>query len=559
MTRAEISAGYIEFLRKAGVLWRITEGAIATSIGLGCLLLAIEASLAFLLLAVPFCSWGVHRVIIKLRELDGKFTSAPGSARMGKRADLREAGVLRRTPQSVYCGMFKNRPAFYGGDRHIITVGASRKGKDTGLLVPNLMHLRRSIVVIDPKAELAAITARARAKMGKIIVINPFGLLGLGSAGYNPLAVPGFRTDSPSFFANAMSLGEALIKVEGKDPHWSRSAQSLAAAAIMRSKWFDQEKNFKASMSSVIAMLSAPYTHPDETRVTLQSVVREIGNHHYEPMARLVHRFATENHEVRSVIATALGQIAFLNDSALLADMEKHPTVDGKPFDFEMLKHQIITVYVVLPDDMLQTHAVWLRLIVAGALNALKRSGPGPIRPLLMLNEVGNLGRLEPLESGMGMAAGKGVTIWTVWQSLAQISKIYDQHGFEEFMSGAGVLNAFGAVDMETAKYLSERLGNRTEVVTSFNLTPGSKTHGKGESPSGFPLLHPEDIIAFKKRKLLSWIEPSSVAFTLDAPGYFDTEWADGTDPNPYFRENASKWAENSISSRRLSASPKRA
>lgn len=45
-------------------------------------------------------------------------------------------------------------------DRHIITVAGSRSGKGVSMIIPNLLFYRGSVLVIDPKGELASITAR---------------------------------------------------------------------------------------------------------------------------------------------------------------------------------------------------------------------------------------------------------------------------------------------------------------------------------------------------------------------------------------------------------------
>jgi type IV secretion system protein VirD4 len=74
----------------------------------------------------------------------------------------------------------------------------------------------RSIVVIDPKGELAAVTAPHRRKLGRVVILNPFGVLtdipgydDLVSEGFNPLA----RLDpsSDSFITEAAQLADAMI------------------------------------------------------------------------------------------------------------------------------------------------------------------------------------------------------------------------------------------------------------------------------------------------------------------------------------------------------------
>jgi hypothetical protein len=48
------------------------------------------------------------------------------------------------------------------------------------------------------------------------------------SAGFNPLDA--LDPHSPNFYDDAAAIGEALIKIEGKEPHWSESAQGLVVA-----------------------------------------------------------------------------------------------------------------------------------------------------------------------------------------------------------------------------------------------------------------------------------------------------------------------------------------
>jgi len=114
--------------------------------------------------------------------------------------------------------------------------GPNGTGKGTRLLIPNLLSIKdRSIVVIDPKGELAAVTADYRRTVGDVVMLNPFNVLGLGSAGFNPLAT--LNPKSPeTFYDDAAALGEALIRIEGNDPHWGESAQGLLVALIMWEK-----------------------------------------------------------------------------------------------------------------------------------------------------------------------------------------------------------------------------------------------------------------------------------------------------------------------------------
>ena len=121
----------------------------------------------------------------------------------------------------------------YVGDRHLVTLGPNGSGKSRRLLLPNLARLPNwSILVVDPKGDLATMTASYRANRGnQIVMLNPFDVLGLGTHGFNPVAALDPKSDD--FPDDALGLAEALVRVQGQEPHWSESAQDLIAALAM--------------------------------------------------------------------------------------------------------------------------------------------------------------------------------------------------------------------------------------------------------------------------------------------------------------------------------------
>jgi len=163
----------------------------------------------------PFISVA-DKIILAFPGLMLRFTNAPGTARWGNLRDLKEAGLIgtkRDRTKDIYCGMFKGNRVYYGEDRHAVTAGPTRSGKDMRFLVENLRNLNRSVVVMDPKGELAAITANHRRKFGPVLVINPFSELvsthpHLKSVGFNPLV--GLSPKDDEFYSKSMAIAEAL-------------------------------------------------------------------------------------------------------------------------------------------------------------------------------------------------------------------------------------------------------------------------------------------------------------------------------------------------------------
>ena len=82
----------------------------------------------------------------------------------------------------------------YGGPLHAVLFGPNGAGKGMRVLVPNLLSMvGKSIVVIDPKGQLAAMTAKFRHQIGDDVkIIDPFGVLGRGRA-QRPANLPLFE------------------------------------------------------------------------------------------------------------------------------------------------------------------------------------------------------------------------------------------------------------------------------------------------------------------------------------------------------------------------------
>lgn len=118
-------------------------------------------------------------------------------------------------------------------NRHILTVAGSRGGKGVSLIVPNLLFYDGSVIAIDPKGELARITARARKMKGqKVVILDPFGENGRYPSGcFNPLDE--IDANGPNAADDAGLVADALIIGSPQEPHWTDSARNLLKALIL--------------------------------------------------------------------------------------------------------------------------------------------------------------------------------------------------------------------------------------------------------------------------------------------------------------------------------------
>lgn len=378
----------------------------------------------------------------------------------------------------------------YADDRHLITVGPNGSGKTRRLLLPNLAELTDwSILVVDPKGDLACMTAAHREAAGsKIVRLNPFDALGLGSDGYNPVAA--LDPDSDEFPDDAMGLAEAVIRVEGREPHWSQSAQELIAALIMYVRIVLRDPSLadvRALLGQKTADLRRTVMAPSLTirDQTVPGMIAAGIRWPCEALEAKAARFAdisSENREMLSVISVALTQTRWLDSPRIQEDLRRGA------FDFAEMKERPTTVYLILPARRLATHSTWLRLMITSVLQPLvKDTRRAKVPVLLMLDEFAQLGHLPVIEQYLAIMRGYGIKLWAVFQDFAQAKAIYGER-WESFLGNAGVVQSYAPQDVGTSKDISELMGQTT-------VTPHSGSGGGfGIAEVGVPLVLPQDL-----------------------------------------------------------------
>lgn len=393
-----------------------------------------------------------------------------GSARLAFVDELIEAGVYVEQPapgqlllaageQMLAPKALKQRGgkplvtwAVYDGDRHLLSIAPTRSGKGVSVVIPNLLHYAGSILVTDPKGENCVRTWRRRLAMGQTIhVLDPFGITGAPQSRFNPLAII-TGPDDPMASIKARAIADALIIPSGGDSHWTDGAKAILTAFVLYVATGEQEDG-KRNLGRVRELLTTAFP---ETLVEMQHAplpqLRSLGGQ----IASI------QDRELASILSTVNVQTNLLDEPVMLKAMGE------SDFSFADLKApEGCTVYLVLPVNQLVTFNRWLRLMVQIALQEFVDAPgiPSP-RTVFLLDEFANLGRLSSIEQAVTLQAGYGLNVWMIVQDLPQLIREY-REGWQSLVANAGVIQAFGTRDLQTAEYLSRMLGQTTIELAS--------------------------------------------------------------------------------------------
>jgi type IV secretion system protein VirD4 len=391
----------------------------------------------------------------------------------------------------------------YEGAAHLLTIAPTRSGKGVGTIIPNLLTLQRSIICIDPKGENARVAGRARSRHGPVYCLDPFGVSGHPSARYNPLDF--LSADSTDLTEDAMTLAEALVFDGGPvtDTHWNEEAKALIAGLILYTVCHDPAE--RRTLTQVRQYLTLAPEHWHELLLLMQESQAAGGL-----VARAANRYAGKSdREASGVLSSAQRHTHFLDSPRIAA------ALSGSDFSFSDVKEGLASVFLCLPPERLDTYSRWLRLLLSQALIDMARSPAKPSHPVLfLLDEFAALGRLEPVERAMGLMAGYGLQLWPILQDIHQLRALYGPRA-GTFLSNAGVVQAFGVNDYETADLISKAFGDTTiEFETSGRSESrqglfGTRTKSRSTSShvTGRRLMNPDEIMRLSGDDLVLMIQ----------------------------------------------------
>ncbi len=409
------------------------------------------------------------------------------------------------------------------------------------------MEYTGSMVVIDPKGECAAISARQRRNLGQeVIIINPFEILkeefetiDIPLCGFNPLAA--LDKDDDNFVADVSALAEALVAgddVGNSDPYWRNSARDLITCLIMYVCCSDKEKDNR-HLPRVRELLTLDSE-------SLAEMMIQISKDEFRPMAQKAMRFTREESSNASVISTAISNTLFLDDPKLIDNLKRDD------FRFDSLKTNYkTTVYIVLPAKFLLAYSQWFRLLITSGLDTLMSTHEKADKNVLfMLDEFPILGRMSCIETAIGLARGYGIQIWMFLQDIHQLNHLYKDKA-ESFLANTGMQQYFIPNDIITAERISRRMGNTTLITTDVTTELSAYGYDLNNMPTNVeishkerPLNYPIEILSFHKDIQLVFFSGNASVVVMDKNYYYDKHMDDGKytddgkklyDDNPYY------------------------
>lgn len=495
------------------------------------LFFAVMLSIRFLrvgLRFVPFVlGWPFRLLSIWLLKLRSPF----GRSAWASLSMIRKAGMTKRGGLFLgeWRGWFRRADLFRHGQGHIMTIAAPGSGKTTSLVIPALLEAREgSFIVIDPKAQLAAMTARYRATRGDVIYLNPFAAelaiqtgAQLPDSGFNPLSV---LSEGYNLKDDAENLARLLMVTDRRDSgsYWNDEAAGLLAVFMV---WqILREPKANQTLAFLWAMVREDVEAIEQRLMWMQDVKE---SRYLQAEATKLIGLTKVAPQWQGVISKA--QLA-TQRYAPQTPLGDHTARDG--LDLARLKREDITVFLMVPTGRIKVAAPWLNMVMGAIGLAIGRAGPA--RPVFMLmDEAPALGYLPDLRNWLRETREAGLRTWIFTQTRAALADpdLYGENGYADIAGLCETRSFFNIGEPILADEISRLLGEKTEANRSSRDGSGKDN----VSMVGVPLMRPEEILRMKQGRQL--IVRTGGILPIRArlvPYWTRKSWSALVDPNPY-------------------------
>ena len=383
------------------------------------------------------------------------------------------------------------------GGPHCVIFGATRSGKSRRVLMPSIYtlgHTGESMIVTDPKGELHAYTAAWLEQQGyEVVELNLYEPT--RGKRWNPLSRIISHLDHGNVAAasqEAWEIGHILTHSDGagSDPIWPQAEESLisALALAVTASHLDIPRPAR-HMTTVLRLLSELGA---DGGAALDAFIRSDKLFPGDHPVRMAYTTAglSESRTRSSIYTGTAARLRLWGDQGiawLCSESDFDPTEAGK---------RPMAIFIVIPDEAgarRNIAALFINQTYASlAALARRHGGKLPNNVWFLLDEFGNIGKLPSVDEKLTVSAGRGIRWVMAVQNKSQLQHIYGRDTAETVLANCDTWLYLRTNLPDTAKEISQKVGNYTVVTHSKQHRPGRDSFSEGAT--GRPLLTPDEV-----------------------------------------------------------------
>ena len=404
-----------------------------------------------------------------------------GSARFARPGEVAKAGLLKDEHEKpdIIIGQYKGKYLRWGGNQYAFVAAPPRSGKGVGIVIPNCLHYRDSLVVFDPKLENYEITAGYREAHGQEVFLLHLSTKDFRSHCWNPLS---YVKRDPDFApGGAFSIAHILYptsgNMSGNSVFFNEMAQKLFVGLCLYLIETENETGVVPSMPALLKLAT-----PADGQSLADWIKETVKDRPLSDACKS---------NLLSYVPSAGGQTGAGVISNFMAPLSvfSDPVVAGitsrDDFDLCDVRRKRMSIYVgVNPNDFSRfgrlINLFFSQLISVNTEQLPEQNPELKYQCLLMMDEAAAMGKVEIILTSAAYIAGYELRLLMIFQNRPQMNNLYGADGAQSLLGTFDCQIIFATRDNKDAQEYSEIIGY--ETVHSKNRSTGKSGRSISEA-----------------------------------------------------------------------------
>lgn len=404
-----------------------------------------------------------------------------GSAKFANKIDLQKAGLLTpdtKTPDILIGQSEDGQYLRWSSKAFAFLAAPTRSGKGVGIVIPNCLHYRESLVVFDPKLENYKLTSGYRKACGQeVFLFNP-STKNFKSHRWNPLS---YINRNPLYtVGDAFNVANILYSTsgggnDGNAKFFAEMAQKLFVGLVL----YMIETEVASQKTPTLTYLNQ-LTTPAGGQELADWIVEQCN---YETAQYKVHLSDECKNSLMSYAVNSENTASSIL-SSMVAPLSAflEPTVaaatGGDDFDLRDVRKKKMTIYVGINPNDFEKFKRLINLFFSQLISVNTEELPEDnealkYQCLLLIDEFGAMGKVDIIQTGVAYIAGYNLRLLLIFQNLSQLNELYTVDGARTLSTNFDCQIIYPPRDQKDATDFSDMIGYETYKSSSINRNRG--------------------------------------------------------------------------------------
>lgn len=386
-----------------------------------------------------------------------------------------------------------------------LVIGGSGAGKTRFFAKPNVMQANTSLIILDPKGEMARDEGHLLEQKGYVVKV--LDLINMDrSHCYNPFVYLQSDNDVQKLVTNIFKATTPKGS-QSNDPFWDTAASMLLLSLVFY-LWYEaptDEQNFPM----VMELLRAGEVKEDDDNfvspldILFNQLEVDDPNHIALKYYRDYHSGSAKT--LKSIQITLASRLEKFNLESLAS------LTQTDELELDKIGERKTALFAIIPDNDTSFNFL-VSVLYTQLFQQLfyaadhKYGGRLPVHVHFLMDEFANVSLPDDFDKILSVMRSREVSVSIILQNLAQLKALFEKQ-WESIVGNADELLYLGGNEQSTHKYISELLGKETIDMNTYGKSTGhSGNYSTNFQLSGRELLTPDEVRLLDNRYAILFI-----------------------------------------------------